>query len=296
MSMRAWVLLIALVVIGNVEALATAPQIVDPGEDLFEAKADSLRQGAEPGATAKPFQGAPARPDSRSEPRPAAAPTSAAPTSAAPTVTVPTAAAPTAAATTPERAANPLWAVPFSRLTETRNRPVFSQTRRPRPLLSSMKPAAIVAPQPKPIEPERPPLSLVGTVAGGEGGGIGLFLNTADKSIVRLKAGENHRGWVLRMVRPHQVELAKGLDSAVLDLPPPDLKSAAAPVAGLPPAAPRPPMPSPPANASLPGNGAGPMTAALPGAGQSRPMLVVQPPGPNATPTPLNPFRYGRRP
>ena len=292
MSMRAWVLLIALGVIGNVEALATAPQIVDPGEDLFESKPDSLRQGAEPSGAAKPFQGAPARPDARPELHPAAASTSAAPTVAVPTVAAPTAVAP------PEPAANPLWAVPFSRLTETRNRPVFSPTRRPRPLLSSMKPAAIVAAPPKPIEPEKPPLSLVGTVAGGESGGIGLFVNTADKSVVRLKAGENHRGWVLRMVRPHQVELAKGLDSAVLDLPPPDLKSAAAPVAGLPPAAPppRPQLPSPPANASMPGSGTGPTTAALPGAGQNRPMLVVQPPGPNATPTPLDPFRYGRRP
>jgi general secretion pathway protein N len=288
MSMRVLGLLIALVMIGNVEALATAPQIVDPGDDLFEQKPPSLRDGAEPSGAAKPFQGAPARPDAmpdaRPEPRPAAAPPSA----------VPAAALTPGAAALPEPAPNPLWAIPMSRLTETRNRPVFSQTRRPRPLVPAMKPLA-AAPAPKPFEPEKPPLSLVGTVAGSEGGGIGLFVNTADKSVVRLKAGENHRGWVLRMVRPHQVELAKGLDSAVLDLPPPDLKSAAAPVAGLQPAVP-PPMPSPPANASMPGSGAGPTTAALPGAGQNRPMLVVQPPGPNATPMPLNPFRYGRRP
>jgi hypothetical protein len=285
MSMRALGLLIALVVIGNVEALATAPQIVDPGEDLFETKPPSLHQGAEPSGAAKPFQSAPARPDAKSDPRPAAAPSS----------TVPTAAPAPAVAAPPEPAANPLWAIPLSRLIETRNRPVFSQTRRPRPLVAPMQPLAAVAPAPKPLEPEKPPLSLVGTVAGGEGGGIGLFVNTADKSVVRLKAGENHRGWVLRMVRPHQVELAKGLDSAVLDLPPPDLKSAAAPVPGLPPAAPppHPTLPSSPANASLSTGGMGAPSGAVPAAGQGRPALVVRPPVPNPAPPPVNPFRNG---
>lgn len=288
--MRALGLLIALVVIGNVEALATAPQIVDPGEDLFEQKPSSLHQGAEPAGAAKPFQTAPASPDTKPDSRPAAAPPSTAPVAGAAAAAAP---APAAAAPS-EPAANPLWAIPFSRLTETRNRPVFSQTRRPRPLIPAIKPLATTAAAAKPLEPEKPPLSLVGTVAGGEGGGIGLFVNTADKSVVRLKAGENHRGWVLRMVRPHQVELAKGLDSAVLDLPPPDLKPAAAPVPGLPPAAPpQPPRPVPPANASLPGR-AGATTAALPAARQNRPM--VQPPGANAAATSLNPFRHGGRP
>lgn len=278
--MRALGLLIALVVIGDVEALATAPQIVDPGEDLFGQKPPSLHQGTEPSGAAKPFQSAPTRPDTRPDSRPAAAPPS----------TAPAAAPAPAAAAPPEPAANPLWAIPLGRLTETRNRPVFSQTRRPRPLVPPMKPLATVGPAPKPFEPEKPPLSLVGTVAGGEGGGIGLFVNTADKSVVRLRAGENHRGWVLRLVRPHQVELAKGLDNAVLDLPPPDMKPAAVATPGLPP----PPVPASPANASLPANGAGPTGA--PAARQGGPIIVVRPPVLNPPPAPVNPFRNGRLP
>jgi hypothetical protein len=271
MSNRGLILLIALATIGNAEALATAPQIVDPREDMFESNSKSLFQRPERNAAPKPVQGAPARLDP-----PPAAPRSPASTTAEP-------AAP---------AANPLWAIPLGRLTETRNRPVFSQTRRP-PAIAIVKPAAALAAAAKPFEPEKPPLSLVGTVAGGEGGGIGLFVNTADKSVVRLKAGENHRGWVLRLVRPHQVELAKGLDSAVLDLPPPDMKPAAGAAPGLPPP-PRPAMPGSPANAALPASVGPP--GATPAAGQRGPIIVVRPPVLNPPPAPVNPFRNGRLP
>jgi general secretion pathway protein N len=64
---------------------------------------------------------------------------------------------------------------------------------------------------------------LLGTVAGARER-IGLFIDSGSKEVLRLKAGENHQGWTLRNVRPRQVELAKGLDSTVLDLAPPDLK------------------------------------------------------------------------
>ncbi len=80
--------------------------------------------------------------------------------------------APAAPAPVPERAlsANPLWGIPLTSLSGTRDRPIFSSSRRPPP--PAVAPAAVpnVAAVPKPKDPERPLLSLVGTIAGGDEG------------------------------------------------------------------------------------------------------------------------------
>lgn len=126
---------------------------------------------------------------------------------------------------------NPLWEIPLGRLTASRERPLFAPTRRlPAPAPVAMPAPVQAAPPPRPAEPEKPQLSLLGTIVGSET--IGLFVDSASKSVIRLKAGENHKGWTLRAVRRHQVELEKGLDSAVLDIPPPDMK-VGAPVTAL---------------------------------------------------------------
>ena len=62
------------------------------------------------------------------------------------------------------RAGNPLWTVPLSALSATRDRPLFSASRRP-PIVA----VPIVAPPPKqevlaPPPPERPLLTLIGTI------------------------------------------------------------------------------------------------------------------------------------
>jgi hypothetical protein len=91
-----------------------------------------------------------------------------------------------------------------------------------------------------------------------------LFVNAADKSTIRLKLGDNHKGWVLRAVASHQVELANGLDSAVLRLPPPDMK----PVAGSPPPLPvaaTPGMPPPATPQAATPQAATPQAATSPG-------------------------------
>jgi hypothetical protein len=69
----------------------------------------------------------------------------------------------------PGKGGNPLWSLPLSSLSVTRERPIFSPSRRPPP------PPAVAAPyvppvsqsQPpsKPPEPDHPPLTLVGTLA-----------------------------------------------------------------------------------------------------------------------------------
>ena len=258
MSIRAPVLVIGLLVIGNVEALAVnaAPPVEPRGaemrEDLFATKPRQVTPNAAPAAT------------------PAVAPPAA------------------------ERVltGNPLWAIPLNRLTATREHPLFAPTRLPPPVVAVAKPASAPVAPPRPIEPEKPQLSLLGTIAGREK--MGLFINSASKTVVRLKAGENHKGWILRDVRPRQVELAKGLDSTILELPLPDMKAGAASPPPMPAVAAAPGMVSgiaaSPAAAVYTAKAAGapPMPTPPPGFGQP-PVFRQQPASPN-------PFQQGRTP
>jgi general secretion pathway protein N len=113
---------------------------------------------------------------------------------------------------------NPLWAVPLTSLSATRERPIFSPSRRP--------PAAAVAvqraapPPPKPTEPERPQLSLVGTIASANEG-FGIFVDALTKAALRLKVGEEYQGWKLRSVRGREVVLEKDETAATLAMPKP---------------------------------------------------------------------------
>ena len=80
----------------------------------------------------------------------------------------------------PERPAdptgNPLWAIPLSSLTATRERPLFLPSRRaPAPAVAGTP--VVVAPPPPPppaAEPEQPPLMLVGAIASDTEGYRGL--------------------------------------------------------------------------------------------------------------------------
>ena len=129
---------------------------------------------------------------------------------------------------------NPLWAVPLSLLSVTRDRPIFSPSRRPPP--AAVAAAAVVEPLPPPPPsapgPIRPQLSLVGTVASDKEG-IGVFLDRATNNMVRLRMGEGHDGWILRTVRVREVTLQNGGLTETLSLPPPGLQ-AAVPQAGVP--------------------------------------------------------------
>jgi general secretion pathway protein N len=117
---------------------------------------------------------------------------------------------------------NPLWAVPLSSLTATRERPLFTPSRRaPAPAVAG--PVAVVAPPPAappPPEPERPSLILVGAIAG-ETEGFAVFLDQATNNIVRLKTGQDHDGWVLLSVKGREATLEKDKRSATLALPAP---------------------------------------------------------------------------
>jgi hypothetical protein len=116
---------------------------------------------------------------------------------------------------------NPLWAVPLRALSVTRERPIFSPSRRPPP------PAVVAAPYippaapppPKPAEPDHPLLTLVGTVVG-ETEGIGVFLDQSAKSVIRLRTGQDYAGWILRSVQGREATFEKNRRAATLALPP----------------------------------------------------------------------------
>jgi general secretion pathway protein N len=112
---------------------------------------------------------------------------------------------------------NPLWAIPLAQLKVTRERPLFSPSRRPPPPVEISKAAP---PPPPPPEPEKLQLSLVGTVVSTDGEGIGVFLSLAGIAPpLRLKTGDIHKGWVLRAVRRREAEFGKDQQVALLKLP-----------------------------------------------------------------------------
>jgi general secretion pathway protein N len=115
---------------------------------------------------------------------------------------------------------NPLWAVPLRSLSVTRERPIFSPSRRPPPPAVVAPVTAARPPPPPPAEPDHPSLTLVGTVIG-DGGGIGVFLDQATKAVIRLRTGQDHDGWTLRKVRGREAIFDKDRRTASLELPPP---------------------------------------------------------------------------
>ena len=135
----------------------------------------------------------------------------------------------------PERplSANPLWALPLATLSTTRERPIFSASRRPPPAATAAVTVAKAAPPPKPREAERPPLSLVGTIAGGDES-FGIFIDQGTKAALRLKVGEDYQGWKLHDVHGREVTLAKDVRTVVLGLPHPPLGAGSEPGVQLP--------------------------------------------------------------
>ncbi|WP_244423330.1 hypothetical protein [Bradyrhizobium sp. ORS 375] len=113
------------------------------------------------------------------------------------------------------RSGNPLWAIPLDQLSATRERPIFSPSRRPPPT-EAPPPAVAEAPAvPEPSPPERPALSLVGTVVNGDRG-LAIFLDPSTRTPLRIRVGADYQGWTLRRVEARSVTLQRGDDRAVL--------------------------------------------------------------------------------
>jgi general secretion pathway protein N len=130
---------------------------------------------------------------------------------------------------------NPLWAVPLRTLSATRERPIFSPSRRPPPAAVAVAPAEPTPLVPRPAVPERPALALVGTIVG-EGESIAIFYNPTTQTTIRLRLGQtDDTGWKLVAVDARTILLEKDRQSVTLALPAPG----EAPAGPLPPGAPR---------------------------------------------------------
>ncbi len=140
---------------------------------------------------------------------------------------------------------NPLWVLPLTQLSTTRERPLFSPSRRPPPppRPAFVAPVAIQQPVPPPVS-ERPKdlLILLGTIVGtNPDDRLAVFQEIKTQNVVHLHIGDTYQGWVLRLVKARDVTLVKdGEEPGEVELPPPG--------EGPPPGfgAPRMPPPPPP--------------------------------------------------
>lgn len=120
----------------------------------------------------------------------------------------------------PPPGGNPLWGIPISMLDATRERPIFSASRRPpmQPVVAERVAAA--PPPPKPAEPEQPLLTLVGTAIG-EPKNVAVVLDRTTKTLVRLHVGETVSGWILRSVESRTMTVEKNSQTVTVALPAP---------------------------------------------------------------------------
>ena len=114
------------------------------------------------------------------------------------------------------RNGNPLWTVFLKQLSATRDRPIFSPSRRPPPMI-----AAPVAAAPKPAvviyQPERPQLNLVGTIVGKDAA-IGIFIERATRKAILLKLGQSHNGWTLISIAADAARLERFQQSVTITM------------------------------------------------------------------------------
>lgn len=117
----------------------------------------------------------------------------------------------------PQAGGNPLWTISLDSLKATRERPIFSPTRRPA-IVPSAGNENITGPT-----VTRPTLSLVGVIAG-EKDGVAIFFDEITKNAIRLRIGDSHSGWTLQSVEGREATLYKAPRTAVLVLPNPPAK------------------------------------------------------------------------
>jgi general secretion pathway protein N len=113
---------------------------------------------------------------------------------------------------------NPLWGIPLKQLSATRDRPIFSPSRRPPPAAIPVTAVATSLPVQAPKQPERPQLSLIGTIVSGDDG-FAIFVDQTTKAPLRIKLGAGYQGWMLRQIEARSVTLQKGEEVVMLSFP-----------------------------------------------------------------------------
>jgi general secretion pathway protein N len=119
------------------------------------------------------------------------------------------------------RPGNPLWSVPLRALSATRDRPLFSISRRP-----PVVPVPVVAPPPEKEAvasppPERPLLMLVGTIVGPKAT-LAMLQSPNTDTVLRLRVGQENDGWQVRGISLRSIIVEKGARSVELGLPKPN--------------------------------------------------------------------------
>jgi general secretion pathway protein N len=120
------------------------------------------------------------------------------------------------------RAGNPLWTIPLNALSATRDRPLFSASRRP-PAVATV----IVPPPPPKVEvlapspPERPLLTLVGTIVSRKAS-VAMLQGSNAETVSRLRVGQENDGWRVQGISLRSIVVEKGTASVELGLPRPD--------------------------------------------------------------------------
>jgi hypothetical protein len=182
---------------------------------------------------------------------------------------------------------NPLWAIPLKDLSDTRERPIFTPSRRPppppvveKPYVPPPPPSVVTKPPPEPLM-----LSLLGTIAS-DSAGVALFMEKSTQEGVRLRTGESHQGWVLRSVHGREAMLEKGDRKETVTLPSPGdalggtAPSGVAAMQGAPPMMPGTPLkpgaPAKPASLGMPGSPGMPAAPGLAGMPDSPASLFAE--------------------
>jgi general secretion pathway protein N len=115
-------------------------------------------------------------------------------------------------------AGNPLAKIPLSAITATRDRPLFSVSRRPpAPAIEGNAQPAQAPAATAPAPPERPAVKLIGTILS-PATSVVLLRDSATQAVTRLHVGEATSGWRVKTISFSSVTLEKGEQSAVLGL------------------------------------------------------------------------------
>lgn len=103
-------------------------------------------------------------------------------------------------------------------LRQTRDRPLFSSTRRPPPKVESVPVIASVAHSSAGIQP--PSLTLIGVVLGANEKAV-IVEETSSHKPVHLALGDNIYGWRVTYIEPRAFVLKRGDRSVSITFPPP---------------------------------------------------------------------------
>jgi hypothetical protein len=113
---------------------------------------------------------------------------------------------------------NPVAAVPLDRLSETRNRPLFSPSRHPLALPVQPDRPAVAgvehAPQPAPSPPG---IALFGIVVGAQGARAFITAQSADR-IIGVRPGDDISGWTVTAITERRLVLSRADRSATFTL------------------------------------------------------------------------------